>query len=110
MLIEKEPELFLANPDAAVHSMALQFEVLQERLLGAADVPAIMHEQPGIVQLDVSQGLDELLQLWDVESRSDVLQNSDPCELALALRTLSEPSAKDFPWTAGHVSPRYMFE
>lgn len=104
MLIEKEPELFLATPDEAVHRMSSQFEVLQERLLGAADVPAIVHEQPGIVRLEVSPGVDELLQLWDVDSRSDVLKNSDPCELALALRTLSEPTADDFPWSAGRVA------
>lgn len=69
--------------------MAKQFEVLEERLLGA-DVPGILHEQPRLVCLDVVQGIDELFQLWDVDTRSVVLRNSQSHELALALRTLSE--------------------
>lgn len=69
--------------------MAQQFQVLDERLSGV-DVPALLHEQPLLVCLDVAHGIDELFQLWDIESRPVVLQNSYVDELALVLRCLSE--------------------
>jgi hypothetical protein len=89
VLIEKEPVSFLMSPDEAVHDMAKQFRVLEDRLVGV-DVPAMLHEHPCLVCLDIVHGIDELFQLWDQDTRKVVLRNSFPDELALAIRTLSE--------------------
>jgi hypothetical protein len=89
VLIEKEPASFLASSDDSIHGMAQKYQVLQERLVGV-DVCELLHEQPCLVCMDIVRGIDQLFQLWDVDTRWVVLRNSYPDELALALRALSE--------------------
>jgi hypothetical protein len=71
--------------------MARQFQVLEDRLIGV-DVREVLHEQPCLVCMDIVRGIDELFQLWDLDTRWVVLRNSYPDELALALRALSGDS------------------
>jgi hypothetical protein len=89
VLIEKEPASFLASSDDSIQGMAQKYQVLQERLVGV-DVCELLHEQPCLVCMDIVRGIDQLFQLWDVDTRWVVLRNSYPDELALALRALSE--------------------
>lgn len=61
--------------------------LLQDRLEGA-DIVAMIHEDPELLMLDIRHGLDQFKQLWDVNEH--VLQESDPAELALAVRHLCD--------------------
>jgi hypothetical protein len=86
-LIEKEPAMYLLSSADVLQRMQDSFHELKRRLVGA-DVAAMLHEQPRLLSLNVSRGMDDMLQLWDIDN--GILRESDPGELALALRTLSE--------------------
>lgn len=61
--------------------------LLQVRLEGA-DIISMIHEDPELLVLDIHHGLDQFQQLWEVNEQ--VLKESDPAELALAVRHLCD--------------------
>lgn len=65
--------------------MADMMALLQVQLAGA-DVVSMIHEDPELLQLDIHHGIEQFKQLWDVDET--VLKESDPAELALAVRHL----------------------
>ena len=86
ILIERSPGCYLLSSEQCLRRMADMMALLQVQLAGA-DVIAMIHEDPELLQLDIHHGIEQFKQLWDVDET--VLKESDPAELALAVRHLS---------------------
>eukprot|EP00892_Ulva_mutabilis_P003468 jgi/Ulvmu1/1493/UM011_0223.1 len=85
ILIERSPACYLLSSEATLRRMADMMLLLRTEMAGA-DVIAMVHEDPCILQLDLGYGVEQFKQLWDVDGT--VLRDSDPAELAFAVRHL----------------------
>ena len=90
-MVELLPEGFLAQP---VQSMVTRVAAISNILRGSlpgANIDMMIQEEPRILfenKQTLSVGLRELHDLWDVDETC--LRNSNPWEIALAIRTMSE--------------------
>ena len=90
-MVELLPEGFLAQP---VHNMVQRVAAINGILRGSlpgANIDMMVQEDPTILfenKESLSVGLQELHDLWDVDETC--LKNSNPWEIALAIRTMSE--------------------
>lgn len=85
ILVERLPDCYLLSSEKTLHQMASMMTLLEGQLAGA-DIVGMVHEDPGLLLLDIEHGIKQFQQLWDVDST--VLEDSDPTELALAVRHL----------------------
>jgi len=90
-MVELLPEGFLAQP---VNSMMNRVAAINRILRGSlpgANIDMMVQEDPTILfenKESLSVGLQELHDLWDVDETC--LRDSNPWEIALAIRTMSE--------------------
>ncbi|KAG1660024.1 hypothetical protein FOA52_005604 [Chlamydomonas sp. UWO 241] len=87
-LVEQEPQLYLGGqPEEVAQRVGAAFDMMSARLAGA-DVHAVIILDPGLLFMpELSRGLDEFRDLWDVDDAA--LAASSPQMLALAVRALS---------------------
>jgi len=87
LLIEQYPELFLSGEATErCAQITRSYGLLAEGLRGA-DVAAVIMQDPEILLMDLEYGLQELHSLWE-GLEPQALANSEPNELALAVRAL----------------------
>lgn len=90
-MVELLPGGFLAQP---IHSMMQRVAAINAILRGSlpgANIDMMVQEDPTILFENtdsLSVGLQELHDLWDVDETC--LNNSNPWEIALAIRTMSD--------------------
>lgn len=98
-MIELLPEGFLAQP---VQSMVTRVAAINSILRGSlpgANIDLMIQEDPHLLfesKQTLSVGLRELHDLWDVDETC--LRNSNPWEIALAIRTMSEDRPSRRKW------------
>lgn len=88
IMLERQPALFYgAAEEDLKRLLPTAYQALVQGLPGL-DVDEMLEEDPRLLFEDVSVGLDQFHQLWDVDE--DALRNSETNEIALAIRTLSQ--------------------
>lgn len=85
-LCAKQPKLFYSASDDALSSISLRYKQLHAGLPGI-DVDEVIANDPVLLFIDVEAALKKMGELWTLTA--DVLGNSEPREVALAVRALS---------------------
>jgi len=87
-LVEEEPQLYVGGEREEVEKRIQQGMDLLRKWLAGADINAVVMRDPQLIFLPgLLTGLQQLRDLWDVDEQA--LADSDPMELALAVRALS---------------------
>jgi len=89
--VELQPRLFLEAPQASVEDHVTRADAMLREGLAGADIDFMLTEDPALLFEDLPSlqtGLRRLHELWDVDEQA--LRNSDPVEVALAVRALSD--------------------
>lgn len=87
-LVEIQPRAFLGRDRQQVEEQVQAASELLRQTLQGADVDRMIEEDPLLLFTDIHSGIRRLRELWDVDPQA--LRNSDPAELALAVRALSD--------------------
>lgn len=90
-MVELLPEGFLLQSQQSMLKRVAAINLALRDGLPGANVDLMVQEDPTILFEDtssVSSGLRELHDLWDIDETA--LSNSNPWELALAIRTMSD--------------------
>mmetsp|Transcript_8397 Transcript_8397/g.14456 ORF Transcript_8397/g.14456 Transcript_8397/m.14456 type:complete len:344 (-) Transcript_8397:465-1496(-) len=92
-LVQNEPELLMLT--ATQREQVTVSLALMHRFLKGASIDAMIEEEPQLLFEDLEGGLIQLRELWpDHVLHPTALSNSDPAELALAIRALSPQGAR----------------
>ena len=95
-MVELLPEGFLLQSQQSMVKRVAAINIALRDGLPGANIDLMVQEDPTILFEDkhsVSSGLRELHDLWDVDETA--LSNSNPWELALAIRTMSDKESSD---------------
>lgn len=95
-MVELLPEGFLLQSQQSMVRRVAAINIALRDGLPGANIDLMVQEDPTILFEDkhsVSSGLRELHDLWDVDETA--LSNSNPWELALAIRTMSDKDSSD---------------
>ena len=85
-LCAKHPRLFYGAAEAELPRISARYKQLQSGLPGI-DVDEVIANDPMLLFIDVAAALTSLGELWALEE--SVLCNSEPKEVALAVRAVS---------------------
>ncbi|KAL6750628.1 hypothetical protein V8C86DRAFT_788413 [Haematococcus lacustris] len=91
-LMEQHPMLFLMGSPAEMEQRVGAGLAQLQRELKGANITALVMVDPELLFMDLDHGLRELRQLWDVDEQA--LDNSEPHELAFAVRSLCNTSPR----------------
>ena len=95
-MVELLPEGFLLQSQQSMVKRVAAINIALRDGLPGANIDLMVQEDPTILFEDkqsVSSGLRELHDLWDVDETA--LTNSNPWELALAIRTMSDKESSN---------------
>lgn len=95
-MVELLPQGFLLQSEQGMLKRVAAIHNALRQGLPGANIDMMVQEDPAILfenKQSVSKGLRELRDLWDVDETA--LSDSNPWELALAIRTLSDQDTPD---------------
>ena len=95
-MVELLPQGFLLQSEQGMLQRVAAIHTALRQGLPGANIDMMVQEDPAILfenKQSVSKGLRELRDLWDVDETA--LSNSNPWELVLAIRTLSDQDTRD---------------